>query len=62
VILHASLEIPHFVLDRVSRLTVLLLQGADELIALSCDPVDVVIGELSPLLPHLALELAPIAL
>ena len=40
---------------------VLLLDLADELVALAGDDVDVVVGELAPLLLHLARELLPVA-
>jgi hypothetical protein len=40
---------------------VLLLDLSDQLIALSRDDVKVAVGELSPLLLHLAFELFPVA-
>src|ERR1700752_1018604 len=45
----------------ILREAVLLLQLAHELILPAADHVDVVIGQLAPLLLHLALQLLPIA-
>ena len=46
----------------VRRLAVPLLDLADELLALPGNDVHVVVGELAPLFPNLALELRPVAL
>jgi len=46
----------------VLRNPVFLLDLADELVALAADLLELVIGEIAPLLPDLALELLPVAL
>src|SRR5882757_6787865 len=45
----------------VPRNAVALLQPAGELLALALDHIEVVVGELAPLLLSLALELFPVA-
>ncbi len=51
-----------FALGIVASLAVALLNGAYELVAAALDPVEVVIGQVAPLLLDLALDLVPLAL
>src|SRR5689334_12477679 len=50
-----------FLLRLILGVTVALLQAAFELILLAVDDIEVVVGELAPLLLHLALDLLPVS-
>src|SRR5262245_41165124 len=51
-----------FLLSLVLGVTVTLLQTSGEFLALALDDVEIVVGELAPLLLGLALELLPVSL
>src|SRR5262249_212012 len=51
-----------FLLSLVLGVTVTLLQTSSELLALALDDVEIVVGELAPLLLGLTLELLPVSL
>src|SRR4026209_2728539 len=57
----AGFPILHLLLGLVLADAVRVLDLADELVALAGDAVDVVVGELAPLLFHFALHLLPVA-
>src|SRR5688500_1467492 len=54
------LPLRYLAVSFVSRQSIGVLNAADELVAFSRDNVEIVIGELAPLLLHLALECLPI--
>src|SRR5581483_8846062 len=55
-----AFPIAHLTLSLVSRDSVLLLHAPEELIALTGDACEVVVGQLPPLLLHFAGELFPV--
>src|SRR5262245_44960488 len=56
-----GLESAHLTLGLVLREAILLLHLADELVALAVNDVELIVGQLAPLLLDLALELLPVA-
>ena len=56
----ATVPVVHFLLRPVFRITIPFLKFSLQLVLLASDDIEVIIGQFSPLLLHLALDLLPI--